>query len=914
MIAKAIVFCETPPLIETMEFRPDVFIAAASAEMAPFRKVVRDVLTEMGARPVEHLDHSVSYGPAEGVLNVSIGGCAAVIHLVGFSFGEEPPERTLGAPRRSFPMFAVDVAQSLGKPVFPFVAKAGAGFETAPFQNQETAELQLSFRETIVRHCEHWTFSSAEELAELIRSLRPRLIVRRRLVQLPFSSWKKPLPGRARVLRDLQEALDVPGLVVLHPPASQVMVAGSSGKTTLAVEAAWRLYESGRFDFVFHIAADVPAEIEASVAALARTDALALLPDEIAEHRHRLDHVRQWFRADENAGRFLVILDGVDRDSTWWAVQAVLPWFERGTVLITSRMPLAWKGARALPVGNLSREDATEFLRSELTPSRPGALPPPGLDRLADVVERQPLALQLAAATIAGTAVAPLQFIEQISAGALSTLEQGESRILRWQPVFSAVVERSLDRLDSRVRNFLHILVCLAPQPAAIPFALFARGPEESTSRETLTRLEHHRLVALDANGQFIYVNRLLREVIRDKMSSEQHNIALGAARALIDAALPRGAHATESAWLFEKLLPHCRVLLGQLNGHPLELSAGPVARALAQWLREARRLWDAEPFGRRALLIAEKNHGVGHPETVRDLRVLAAILRESRRFDEAEKLYRRAIAILEKQAGSDLTPDLYSLAACLRARNHLAAAEKSLRRVLQIETRRFGAHHRRVAIAEHTLGAVLEAAHRPVEAVEYYRAALRTDEVEFGENHPRVAIRLHNLATALAAAGWHAEAIVRYRAGLAIDQTNLGPAHPDLSTPLKELATSLEEVEHFSDAEETLRRALAIDERTDGPTGEETAITRTMLAGLLHASGRHPDAAEAAVRGLAIVQLLDPGRQQHPFVRAARANARSILQAIGWTDDRIAEEANALVARLRELRPLRAGDARTDS
>ncbi|MEO8350113.1 MAG: tetratricopeptide repeat protein [Chthoniobacteraceae bacterium] len=896
-----------------MDFRPDVFIAAASAEMAPFRKVVLDALTEMGARPVEHLDHSIAYGPAQGVLNVAIGGCEAVIHLAGFSFGEEPLERTLGAPRRSFAMFEVDVAQALGKPVFHFIAQHGAPFATAPFQDQETAELQHEFREAISCYREHWKFSGGEELAELIRSLRPRLIVRRRLAQLPFGAWKKPLPGRARLLRELQEALDAPRLVVLHPPPSHVTIAGSSGKTTLAVEAAWRLYESGRFDFVFYIAADVPAEIEASVASLARTDALALLPDEIAEHRHRLDQVRQWFRADENAGRFLVILDGVDRDSTWWAVQAVLPWFERGTVLITSRMPLAWRDARTLPVGSLSREDATEFLKSELTPDRPGALPPPGLDRLADVLERQPLALQLAAGAITGTAVTPLLFMEQISAGAPSTLEEGESRMLRWQPAFSAVVERSLARLDARAQSFVHILVCLAPQPAAIPFALFARGPEESAARETLAQLERQRLVSLNENGQFIYVNRLLREVIRDKMNSDQHNTALGAARALIDAALPRGAQAMESAWLFEKLLPHCRVLLGQLNGHPLELNAGPVARALAQWLRESRRGWEAEPFGRRAVLIAEKNHGVGHSETVRDLRVLAAILRELRRFDEAEKLYRRAIAILEKQAGSDLTPDLYSLAACLRSRDRLAAAEKSLRRVLQIETRRFGSHHRRVAIAEHTLGAVLEAAHRPVEAVEFYRAALRTDEVEFGENHPRVALRLNNLATALATAGWHAEAIVRFRAALAIDQTNLGPSHPDLSPVLKELAISLEREENLSDAEAALRRALAIDERVTGGIAEETAISWSLIAGLLHAGGRLPDADDAAVRALALIELFETDRRQNPIVRATRANARSILQAIGRTDEEIARAVGDLFTRLRDQHPLRAGDARSD-
>jgi hypothetical protein len=54
------------------------------------------------------------------------------------------------------------------------------------------------------------------------------------------------------------------------------------------------MYDSGRFDFVFFIPAGSRIDIESALAALARMDALALVQEEVAGHRTRLNAVRAW--------------------------------------------------------------------------------------------------------------------------------------------------------------------------------------------------------------------------------------------------------------------------------------------------------------------------------------------------------------------------------------------------------------------------------------------------------------------------------------------------------------------------------------------------------------------------------------------------------------------------------------------
>lgn len=868
--------------------RPAFFISAGT-ELAACRKALKHALLEMGARAVEMQDFTVAYGPLQGVLHQLLLPCDAVFHIVGSRYGMEPGERTLGAPRRSFAHYELDVARSLGKPLYCFVAAAGCPTEPAPPEDDARCEIQHRHRAEIERgggFCE--VFTSPEDLGRRVRALRRELFVRRRVAYLPRRALGVDFVGRVRLLAMLHEELAPGRAVVLHPP-EEALLSGGWGKTTVAIEAAWRAYHEGRFDFVLFLSAGPRADLEAALAALSRGDALALLPDEVVGHRARLDAVLDWLRAEANVGRWLLIFDGVDSEATWAGVLGFLPSLRQGAVLLTGRLR-SWRGAQAmLPVGPFSSEQAREFLAKRITPGRtPTPTERTGCERIGAALECLPLGLELVASHLRETPLTGVEFLaKNATAGRIP---------------LAAVLERSVDRLDPAARALFYLLLCLAPQPAVIPLALFDRHGDGPRTRTALAALQRRSLIVADDSGLTVSVHRLVREIARDRLSPDDFAAALGAARAAVDAALPRSDSAG-GAVTRELLVPHCRALLGQLNGHPLETHAASLAQTLAHWLKDCGRPAEAEPFFRRALTIEEKNRGPARPEVAARLRDLGGALRAMGRARAAEPLYRRALRIVERTCGPsqpETASALDDLAACLCATNRLEEAETLLRRALAIRERQHGHSHPKTAIGVHRLAAVLESRRRPEEAAALYERALEIDEQTFGERHPRVAARLFHLAGALAAARRRAEAEIYFRRAVAMDEEKLGVDHPETAGALRELAFLLEECRRADEAEALHRRVLAIHERSLGAEHGEVAIDLTNLAGLLQDGGRLAEAEPLFLRALRIFAAQGRHwRRDHPHLRSAMRNYAGVLRAQGLGEEEIA-------ARLQAALPVR--------
>lgn len=863
-----------------MVFRPEVFVSATARELDPYREVVKATLREIGAHPVEHTDLGISYGPLDGVLKLAIGKCDVVIHLTGFTFGPEPRDHTHGATRRSFTHFEYDVAKAMRREVLCFLARPGTPTPGADHGDEEAQTLQAGHRRNIERGGEHWTFAGLEELAELIRSLRPRIMVRRRLARMPAPPRGKQLFGRDRWLHDAREIFARSRVVIIEPPAQFATSSASAGKTALAVEAAWRLYETGRFDFVLWVPAVSGAEMESELAALTATDALALVKDEVAGHRTRLHALRRWLAADEHADRFLIILDGVDQEVTWVAVEHMLPWFERGTVVITTRQPRDIPGAGHISVGALASDASIALLAARLYGRDAMPNEQRVLDQLASTLGHQPFALQLAARAIADAKETPQQFLTAVTAtDPANPRDPSTPRVTQWLPIVENVVRRSLARLDPTARRFLNVLCCLAPQPSAIPQAIFASRSDATETRTALGHIEKLGLIAFADDGSSVLVHRLVREIVHDRLTPEEASAALDTARALIEAALDRTGHAPSAATTRTRLVTHCRVLLGQLNGHPLEFRAGSLARGVANWLRDCGRISAAEHFQRRALNIAERACEADHPDLIPELRLLAGILHDGRRFEEAAELHRRAIKILEKepgQRGNELVVELFGLASCLRSGGQLREAEPVLRRALEIEERVSGRTHARTSIAAHALASLLEVLHRPFDAVPLYRRALQIDEQLPHCPPARLAGRLHHLASALAASGKRHEAIELHRRALAFDEQAFGAKHAELVPPLKQLAGIFEVEGLPAEALPLLRRALAIEDAHDNTPPLELASTLTSLATAIAGAGQRAESEPLCRRALTI---LDKAPDWHPLARALRWECQTLLE-----------------------------------
>jgi tetratricopeptide (TPR) repeat protein len=362
-------------------------------------------------------------------------------------------------------------------------------------------------------------------------------------------------------------------------------------------------------------------------------------------------------------------------------------------------------------------------------------------------------------------------------------------------------------------------------------------------------------------------------------MTGAQMATALDAARSLIEVSLPRSDRSGTGAAARERIVPHCRVLLGQLNGHPLEARAAYLAQGLGVFLRDCGRLAEAEHFQRRTVHILERNLGANHPELAAELRRLANILHEMCRHGEAEELHHRAVTILRKQnppSMRELVSELYGLAGCLRSAGRLEEARSVLAEVLAIEERQSGRNHPRVGIAVHALATLLEILGRPADALPLYRRALEIDEHSPVPSPARIAVRLHNLATTLRSLGDKRGAIECQQRALATDERTFGKLHPELVMPLAQFAGLVEEERGAAEAEPYWRRAVQCAEAALDTGDPEIAAAYVGLASVCRDLGKDDEARSLAERAQAAAQQ-NP-RDPHPLPRTVRSLARLIL------------------------------------
>ena len=79
----------------------EVFISATTRELRSYRGETKNALLTLKIFPIEQSNFELAHGPLTKVLHDLIDRCDAVIHLAGFYYGAEPPQRPVGKPRRS---------------------------------------------------------------------------------------------------------------------------------------------------------------------------------------------------------------------------------------------------------------------------------------------------------------------------------------------------------------------------------------------------------------------------------------------------------------------------------------------------------------------------------------------------------------------------------------------------------------------------------------------------------------------------------------------------------------------------------------------------------------------------------------------------------------------------------------------
>ncbi|MDX1970360.1 MAG: DUF4062 domain-containing protein, partial [Planctomycetaceae bacterium] len=156
-----------------MPASPKVFISGTTGDLGSCRKMVTDILIGKEVLPIVQDHFPPDSRTVAEMLRDKIGGCDAVICLVGTRFGAEPKERTAGEARRSYTQREYDMAVELGKPVFLFLTTPHAEVDAAPEEPLELQALQSEFRARLCSGDKVWTeFANGRELSGKVAQLR----------------------------------------------------------------------------------------------------------------------------------------------------------------------------------------------------------------------------------------------------------------------------------------------------------------------------------------------------------------------------------------------------------------------------------------------------------------------------------------------------------------------------------------------------------------------------------------------------------------------------------------------------------------------------------------------------------------------------------------------------------------------
>jgi tetratricopeptide (TPR) repeat protein len=851
----------------------EVFISATTRELRGYRGETKNALLTLKIFPIEQSNFELAHGPLTKVLHDLIDRCDAVIHLAGFYYGAEPPQRPIGKPRRSYTQIEYDVARELGKPIYLFLATKDCKTDETLAQTDEEKSLQMAHRQRIQTCGDiYYSFTSREELASQVLKLPLRAssaAAIRRVSNLPYNSLGPLFKGRVGTLVELKERFRTTDCQAIHG-------LGGVGKTRLAIEYAWR--HAGDYSALLSVGARSPADFRSNLAALCNPEILKLSERDRTEETERLAAVFRWL--SENPG-WLLILDSADTIQAAAEVEKTLPKLLGGDVIITSRIADWSLAVQPVELDVLAHEDAAAFLlaRTELqrkkTPTDTEDAP-----ILARELGGLALAMEQAGAYIAKNRFSFSEYLQRWETTREKVLAWYDPRLMQYPSSVATTWQASVDQLALPERLLLNILAWFSPEPT--PKSLLEGVTVDGTdAREALSGLISCSLVRWNADGDNFTIHRLVQEITRERLPDDQKHDTLDLALAILNGGVPAPEWDQKGWRLWEQLAPHCRTLLNRLQDHVLEPKATRIMYDLAVWLNNRAKHDEAEPLLRRALTIYENSFGPEHPNVASGLNNLASVFSATNRLADAEPLYRHALTIYERTLGpehSEVATALNNLAGLLHATNRLAEAEPLYRRALEIDEKSFGPEHPDVARSLNNLAGLLRATNRLAEAEPLYRRALEIMEKSFGAEHPDVAIRLNNLAGLLSATNRLAEAEPLYRRALEIDEKSVGPEHPNVAIRLNNLAGLLHATNRLAEAEPLYRRALKIDEKSFGPEHPNVAKVLINLASVFSATNRLAEAEPLYRRALKIHEKsFGP---EHPNVAIGLNNLAELLGA----------------------------------
>ena len=481
--------------------------------------------------------------------------------------------------------------------------------------------------------------------------------------------------------------------------------------------------------------------------------------------------VRSWLEAD--GSRCLLVFDDAEDPGL---LRPFVPAAGAARVLITvAREPTAELGT-SVPVDVFSAEEALALLDG-----RTGLADEAGASAVAAELGHLPLALDQAAAVIAGQHLGYAAYLAELQALPVEDYlvrgEDGEE-----QPYPPGVAEAVLLSLQAAraadpvgvCTGVMEFMAMLSPaavrrdllRAAGQAGTLLGRGRRVAPSMvdQALVRLTERSLLDFSLDGQVVSVHGLVARVVREGL----------ARRGGLATACRATASALEvSAEALGKPRDHAAVreMLGQITallenaGTPADDAEEKLASLLMRLrllaLHHLIELGDSMPraigIGEPLTADLERMRGPSHPDTLNARDSLAAAYQATGRAAEAIPLLEQTLAGRERLLGPD-HPDTMSsrnnLARAYREAGRITDAIPLVQQTLAARQRLLGPDHPSTLASRNNLASAYRATGHPAKAIPLFELTLAACKRTLGPDDPRTVATQNNLALAYKEAG----------------------------------------------------------------------------------------------------------------------------------------------------------------
>jgi tetratricopeptide (TPR) repeat protein len=632
---------------------------------------------------------------------------------------------------------------------------------------------------------------------------------------------------------------------------------GGTGKSQLALEAAYRTKQNNKSCSVFWMDASDIDSLYRSYASVAQKLSIPGCDDDQADAKQ----VAKRCVAAISARQCLLIYDNVEgttlRPSGSSTSQAAdladfLPHSKLCSVIFTTTESNTAKTLApqdVVALHELTSDTALRMLQSRL--ARPlSDAEQLGAMRLLRELSHLPLAVSQAAACMNASDMTVQQYQAQLHEHSQAALEhsndlrkgeQGESNLRKAVAATLSLSIGQVRQSNAIAAEYLYFAACVDRKD--IPLDLLEAASPQARE-DAIMILDRYALVTRRPAESAFDVHRLVHQALREQrqVQGQLYECTQRAVTQLLQV-FPNSDHSNRSKW--RRLLPHAQYALSHSEKNDDE-EGTDLAENCAIALKSDGQYNRAEELYLQVIESRGRVLGSKHPNTLTSINNLGSVLSGQGKYKEAEVMHRRALEAREKMLGRehpDTLTSVSNLGSVLESQGKYEEAEAMHRRDLEGSEKVLGREHPDTLASVGNLGSVLESQGKYKEAEAMHRRDLEGSEKVLGRGHPDTLTSVSQLGRVLERQGKYEEAEAMHRRALEGCEQVLGREHPNTLTNISNLGSVLERQGKYEEAEAMHRRSLEGCEQVLGREHPHTLTSIGNLGSVLSGQGKYKEA-----------------------------------------------------------------------